>query len=741
MSTKNIGKSTPNQLLRDAREAHGWSQQELADHIGAPRCFMVSRWEGGVTSPSSYYRKKLCELFGKNAQELGLVRSDSETNSPSPSAQVAQYQVAGRVLHSRGASMPKQAFSDEGSAPGASLGPEPSSPRSPARPVSDDPLLAMKLQIPRPRAQLVPRPHLIERLQRASTASLIFVSAPAGFGKTTLLAQWLAHRDTPVAWLSLEPQDNDPVRFLTYLIAALQTLDAHVGTSALELLRSPQPAPPQTVVTLLTNDLLRSAVGRFALVLDDYHVITAAPIQHAMTLLLEHLPPQVHLVLATRADPPLPLARLRAGGHLLEVRATDLRFSLEEASVFLQTVMGLALPPKAIEALESRTEGWIAGLQLAALSLQGRADVSTFLANFSGGHRFVLDYLSGEVLSRQPALVQSFLFQTSILERLSGSLCDAVTGQEGSQATLEALDQANLFVISLDDERRWYRYHHLFAEVLRRRLHQLQPAAIPELHRRASAWYEQHGHFVEALHHNLAASDFERAVRLIEHCVHSMLFQGQLYILLGWLEVLPQALVHARPLLCVQQAITLLLTGQMEAALVGMEQAERAIQAAMPAEQGQMVQGWLAVLRASITYLRVDLRQTVLHAQEALRLLPESEEDMRAAATSYANYGYLVSGDVRPATEQQLAAAVGSPGNLYTQVRTRANLARLQALQGKLRQAELTYVQAAQALPEHVSLHAFAGSPAYSFGLGDVLQWRTPNGNVGNWARGSRGSR
>ena len=295
------------------------------------------------------------------------------------------------------------------------------------------PLLATKLHVPRPRTQLVPPSHLVERLQQGVERALTLVSAPAGFGKTTLLAQWLAESGMPVAWLSLEPEDNDPTRFLSSLIAALQTLDAQLGTTALSLLRTPQPPPPETVMAVLTNKLVERAGSDFALVLDDYHVLTADPIQRGMAYLVERLPPQLHLILATRADPPLPLARLRAQGQLSEVRAADLRFGTAEVSAFLQTVMGLDLPLEAIATLECRTEGWIAGLQLAALSLQGRAVVSAFLAAFTGSHRFVLDYLSDEVLARQSAVVQSFLLHTCILERLSGPLCDAVIGQGGAR--------------------------------------------------------------------------------------------------------------------------------------------------------------------------------------------------------------------------------------------------------------------------------------------------------------------
>jgi LuxR family transcriptional regulator, maltose regulon positive regulatory protein len=424
-----------------------------------------------------------------------------------------------------------------------------------ARPnIFRDPLLYTKLHVPRPRAHLVSRSHLVKRLQQGMDYPLTLVSAPAGFGKTTLLAQWLAESDTPVAWLSLEPEDNDPVRFLTYLIAALQTVDAQVGTTVLDLLRTPQPPPPETVVALLTNDLLRSTVEDFALVLDDYHVITAEPLHRALTALVEHLAPQLHLILATRADPPLPLSRLRARGQLTEVRAADLRFSSEEANAFLHTSMGLDLPPGDLAALERRTEGWVAGLQLAALSLQGRADVSGFLAAFTGSHRFVLDYLTEEVLTRQPALMQSFLLHTSVLERLSGSLCEAVTGQQGSQAMLEALERANLFVVALDDERRWYRYHHLFAEVLNNRLQQADPGLVPDLHRRASAWYEAHGFVVEAVQHALAAPDLEQTARLIEQHGIPIVFGGQYHALLGWMDRLPEALVRAHPMLTWQPA-------------------------------------------------------------------------------------------------------------------------------------------------------------------------------------------
>jgi ATP/maltotriose-dependent transcriptional regulator MalT len=364
----------------------------------------------------------------------------------------------------------------------------------------------------------------------------MLVSAPAGFGKTTLLAQWLTQIGTPVAWLSLDAEDNDSTRFLSHLIIALQTLDAQLGTTALALLRTPQPAPPETVLAVLTNDLVERDTGDVILVLDDYHVITDERIQRGMTFLLEHLPPQLHLILATRADPPLPLARLRAQGQLTEVRTADLRF--------------------------------------------GTAETRAFLAAFSGSHRYVLDYLSEEVRSRQDASMQQFLLHTSILDRLSGPLCDAVTDQEGSQATLEALERANLFVVALDEERNWYRYHHLFAEVLRSHLQQREPTLPPVLHRRANTWYEQHDLPIEAVQHALAIPDAELAARLIEPIALPVAFQGQVSTVLGWLNTLPEALIRTRPRLCVYYALLLTSINQFEAAEELLQQAEREVVAA-----------------------------------------------------------------------------------------------------------------------------------------------------------------
>ena len=420
------------------------------------------------------------------------------------------------------------------------------------------PLLATKLHMPRPSARCVQRLLLYERLAQGMTGALTLISAPAGFGKTTLLADYLTRSGTPVAWLSLEAEDNDLVRFLTYVIAALQTLDQEIGRTSSALLHSSPLATVEPLLALLINDLASAKLLRFALVLDDYHVIEDPAIHRALIFLLDHLPAQMHLVIATRADPPLPLARLRGRGQLCEVRVADLRFATEEVEAFLHGMMHLDLAPGEVAVLKERTEGWIAGIQLAALSLRGRTDVSTFLSDFSGSHRFVLDYLSEEVFSRQTAAVQSFLLYTCILDCLSGPLCDAVTEEADGQAMLDYLERANLFLISLDDQRRWYRYHHLFAEVLRGRLQQTQPELLPELHRRASRWYEQHGFLDEAIEHALASADYSVAARLIEQVARPIVRSSTL---LRWMEAFPKIWLAAHPHLAVLYAWVVVANG------------------------------------------------------------------------------------------------------------------------------------------------------------------------------------
>src|SRR6266704_189711 len=363
------------------------------------------------------------------------------------------------------------------------------------------PILATKLYIPRLRPNVVSRPRLIERLNEGLHRKLTLIAAPAGFGKTTLISAWVAGCDRQVAWLSLDKGESDPTLFLTYLVAALRTIAPDIGVGVLGALQSPQPPPTESILTALLNEIT-AIPHNFVLVLDDYHVIEAKPVDQALTYLVEHQPPQMHLVIATREDPQLPLARLRARGQLTELRAADLRFTPSEAAGFLNQGMGLNLSAEDITALETRTEGWIAGLQLAALSMQGQQDSASFITSFTGSHHFVLDYLVEEVLGQQPESIQTFLLRTSILDRLCGPLCDAVllTPSGTGRATLEDLERANLFLAPLDNERRWYRYHHLFADLLRQRLHQSTASSpgdaesqVNALHIRASVWYEDHG--------------------------------------------------------------------------------------------------------------------------------------------------------------------------------------------------------------------------------------------------------
>ena len=407
------------------------------------------------------------------------------------------------------------------------------------------------------------------------------------------------------------------------------------------------------------------------------------------------------------------------------MRATELRFGAAEVSTFLRTVMGLDLPPEAIATLESRTEGWIAGLQLAALSLQGRADVTAFLAAFSGSHRYVLDYLSDEVLARQNASVQQFLLHTCILERLSGPLCDAVTEQEGSQAMLEGLERANLFVVALDDERGWYRYHHLFAQVLHGHLLQAEPTLPPVLHRRASAWYEQHDLPIEAVQHALVAPDVELAARLIEPIAFLVAFQGQLYTVLRWIKALPEALVRTRPLLCVYHARLLTFTNQLESAEARLEEAEEGIQKEESASLAPIIIGWVLDTRAGIFLFSGDIPQAVSLAHQALALLPESEVIPRASALTTTTRAYLVSGDVTPASEHAVAAAVAlirTSDNPFAAVSSICLLARLHILQGRLRQAAATYARVVQVIPRPEVLQTTPSSLFYYFGLGDLLR-------------------
>ena len=584
-------------------------------------------------------------------------------------------------------------------------------------------LLETKLYVPRPRRGLVLRPRLSERLDRGTASKLVLVSAPAGFGKTTLLTEWLAARPAApaderlAAWLTLDRGDNDPASFWAYVIAALRTVASGVGESALALLEAPQPPPIETVLTTLLNDL-GAVVGEIVLVLDDYHVIDAREVQDAMAFLLDHLPPWLHVVIASRADPALPLARWRVRGELAEIRAAELRFTADEAAAYLNEMMGLQLTAQDVAALERRTEGWIAALQLAALSMQGRDDVAGFIAGFAGDDRYVVDYLAEEVLARQPDRVHTFLLQTSILGRLSGPLCDAVTGQDGGKAMLEALDRGNLFLVPLDDRRRWYRYHHLFADVLQARLHDEQPGQVPDLHRRASAWYEQNGEQPEAVRHALAAGDFERAAGLAELAIPAILRTRQEAKLRGWLEVLPDEVVQARPVLSVYFAGALLMSGELEGVEDRLRDAERRLEPAtgdraeplVPSaemvvadeEEYRRLPATIELYRAGQALARGDAPGTVRHAQRAIELAREDDHLSRASAAALLGLVYWGSGDLDAGHRAYSACVEGlrRAGHIADTFGCSIALADIRSTQGRLGEALRTFERALQVGPE-----------------------------------------
>ena len=432
---------------------------------------------------------------------------------------------------------------------------------SPVTARGSDVLLATKLHLPGPRPGQVPRPRLTARLDEGLTRGLILAAAPAGYGKTVLLADWARHGEHPVAWLSLDAGDNDPARFWRHAVAALDRARPGTGERVAPLLGPPAPTSFQGLVTALINDL---AGEEALLVLDDYHVINAQQVHESLSFLVEHRPAGICVVLASRSDPPLGLARLRARGQLTEMRAAELRFTPAEAGELLQHAAP-ALPDASVAALAARTEGWAAGLALAALSLRGHDDAAGFVAAFTGSHRYVLDYLAEEVLERQDEQLRTFLLETSVLDRLSGPLCDAVTGREGSQALLERAERAGLFVIPLDEARDWWRYHHLFADLLRARLQQEQPGRLAQLHRNAAAWCEEHGMAGDAIGHAVAAGEMLWAARIIEQHFDLVFYiRGGAATIDRWMSVIPAEVVRSRPRLLLAQAIMAATSGHFE---------------------------------------------------------------------------------------------------------------------------------------------------------------------------------
>jgi LuxR family maltose regulon positive regulatory protein len=558
---------------------------------------------------------------------------------------------------------------------------------------------------------MVLRPRLIEQLNDglAKGSRLTLVSASAGFGKTTLVSEWIASSSCPVAWLSLDEGDNDPTRFLTYLIAALQTIAANVGKGTLAILQSPQPPTTESILTTLINEIA-AIPDNFILVLDDYHVVDAKPVDNVLTFLLEHLPPHMHLVIATREDPHLPLARLRAGCQLTELRAADLRFTSPEAAEFLNQMMGLNLSEEDIVALEARTEGWIAGLQLAALSMQGQKDVTGFIQSFTGSHHFVLDYLMEEVLGQQPESVQKFLLHTSILDRMCGPLCEAIlrTPAGSGQETLGYLERANLFIVPLDNERQWYRYHHLFAELLRQRLYQSassgnEAGSIAEYHVRASVWYEDNAQDLEAFQHAVAANDIKRAARLMEGKGMPLHFQYAVTTILNWLASLPKEVLDAKPLLWVRYASMALISGQTTGVAERLQAAEAVLAAdlqdAEPDNQTRDLIGQIAAARATLALLTQNrIEDIIAQSHRALEFLSPDNLSFRFTAIWALGAAYQIQGD-RAAAERVLTEALSisqMSGKKFHMTLASNGLGLAQELENHLYNAAATYQRGLQ---------------------------------------------
>lgn len=573
------------------------------------------------------------------------------------------------------------------------------------------PIIKTKINLPTLRRDLVSRKRLVvflsDRLDQGHKLTLI--SAPAGFGKTTLVNEWIDSDGIPAAWISLDEGDGDPVRFLTYLIAALQSLITGVGDGVLTALQSSQSVAHFDLLTSLLNEL-SSTEDDFILVLDDYHAIDSKSVDELIAFLVEHMPACMHLVITTREDPALPLARLRAKNQLTEIRAADLRFSETEAAEFLNQVMGLHLSTEDIAILDKRTEGWVAGLQLAALSMQGKADASEFIRSFSGAHQFVLDYLLEEVLQRQPEHVQGFLLRTSILNRLNSSLCDALNESISAQEILEQLERANLFVIPLDDERKWYRYHHLFRDLLRQRLSQKHSKEeIASMHIRASEWLEKNGEVGEAFQHAMSAEDIERGARLLEQNWLAMDENFQTAAWLGWVKQLPASVKRLRPVLLTQIGWSYMDAGNAVLSESSLRDAENSLKrpreelVIMEAEQFRTLPARIMFARAYNAQTQNRFDDVVRYVETALDMIPHEDQYMQAQASSILSAAYWASGELDNSFElmSNWVNAAQQAGNIVFAVAASFGKADILITQGRLRDAMQVYQTALSLAAEH----------------------------------------
>ena len=585
-------------------------------------------------------------------------------------------------------------------------------------------LLATKLHAPRRRSEVVARPRLDHRLGTV-LPRLTLVSAPAGFGKSTLLAEGFVPADGAggvTAWLALDAADNDPALFGAYVVTALRSVAPQVDAHADELLES---SSLSAVMVSLVNDLAAVAHD-VVLVLDDYHVIDSAEVHEAITFLVDHSPPAFHLVLASRADPPLPLARWRARGDLLEIRAAELRFTADEAAAYFNDSMGLHLTAADVSALEARTEGWIAALQLAALSLRGRADVAGFIESFTGDDRFVVDYLAEEVLERQPVATREFLLRTAVLHRFTGSLCDAVTGTSGGKATLEMLDRSNLFLVALDDRRQWYRYHHLFADVLRARLLDEQPESIAQLHLRASEWFDAHGDAAEAIRHAMAGEHFDRAAQLIELAAPAARRLRQDATVRRWLEALPAQVFDNRPVLSVALIGARMVAGDPTGVEALLDTTDEWLRLAASTSAGEEptapgpivfnheeyagLPAQVAVFRAGLALLGGDPAGTIHHASRVFELTGPADHLHRGSAAALMGLAHWSTGDLEAAREwytSSLACFV-KVGYISDFLGCSLALADIQIALGRLTEARRTYESALQHAAGHPGLRGTA---------------------------------